>query len=216
MAGTSTTISARLLPAGTPRADNAAAKAQATGWLGLLRFQREDVIDNSATLTAGLDRDDYLMRWQWHPNKNWYYGADYRMSEYNDGNERDFIGADVKFVVSEEPKSLTLGYRYEQYGFDEPRTAYFAPDDFHAHIVSVYWRQLLNKEQVFWGIGRWYYQVMYSVNFDVKDQQGHRIEFDLHKEMKKGTLHFTVGKLLYEHEGIYAEDYIRVYGSIAF
>lgn len=178
--------------------------------------KREDVEDNPQTMIRNLKRDDYKIRTTIEPNRRIGFGADYMYSHYTDKNDKFTYGVDVKTQVLYEPHSLALTYRYEEYGYGEPRDYYFTPGSFHYNTAVVEWRQFLNRE-LFWGNNETYYTLKYAVNFDVHDQVGHLLYADFHHDWNnRFSTYVEWSKKIYDHRNTYGEERVMVYGKLYF
>lgn len=178
--------------------------------------KKEDVLDNPETLLRNIKKDDYKLRLSVEPVRRFSFGGDYTYSDYSDKNDKFDFGFDAKAQLIYEPKSLILSYRYEEYGFNEPRSYYFSPGNFHFNTVTLEFRHFLNKEELFWGADDIYYTLKYSVNFDVHDQTGHLLYVDLHRDWTDCfSTHLEWSKKIYEHRDVYGEErlmgYVRLY-----
>jgi len=180
-------------------------------------YKRLDVEDNPQTMIRNLKRDDYKVRTTIEPNRRIGFGADYMYSHYTDKNDKFTYGLDVKTQILYEPHSLALTYRYEEYGYGEPReNYYFSPGSFHYNTAAVEWRQFLNKE-LFWGNNETYYTLKYAVNFDVHDQVGHLLYADFHRDWNnRFSTHVEWSKKIYEHRDTYGEERLMVYCKLYF
>ena len=177
-----------------------------------LSHEHDDVLDNALTLKMRLEKDDYKIRGTASPNRRLSFGADYMYSDYNDGNERDAYGFDSSCILLYEPKFFKVTYRYEEYGFDEPRPEYFTPSSFHSNTLLLEWRHFLNKEELFWGTNDTYYTLKYGVNLDVHDLHGHTFYADFHKDWNdRFSTHVEWSKKMYEHRDVYSEDEVSAY-----
>jgi hypothetical protein len=173
---------------------------------------REDVLDNGTVLKNNLKRDDYKVRANLEPNRRISFGADYKFSDYNDGNSNNTYGIDAALIASYEPRFLKLTYRYEEYGFDKPNDYYFTPSSFHTNTVGLEWRHFLNKEELFWGTNDTYYTLRYAVNFDVHDQNGHTLYADFHKDWNdRFSTHVEWYIKIYDHQATYREQKLLGY-----
>ncbi len=180
-------------------------------------YARDDVADNSETFRRKLERDDYRLRADLLFNRRASFGADYVHSEYTDDNSRDGYAFDAKGTLSYEPRSLTVFYRYEEYGFGEERDYYFTPDSFHTNLLGAAWRHYLNKEELFWGGKDTYYTLKYTMNMDVKDQRGHKIFVEFHKDWTdRVSIHIEWSKHMYEHREIYGDEELKAYIKYCF
>ncbi len=180
--------------------------------LATFSYERKDITDNAQTIKRRLRRDDYKMRALFEPNRRLAFGADYMFSDYTDGNTRGDYGFDGKAVIFYEPRSLSVTYRYEEYGFQRPESYYFTPSSFHTNKVALEWRHFLNKEELFWGSNDTFYTLRYSVNFDVNDQVGHTLYADFHKDWTdRFSTHVEWKKMIYDHQDTYSEDEVLAY-----
>jgi len=186
--------------------------------MGLFAFlyKREDVEDNSQTLIRNLKRDDYKVRAMLAPNRRFAFGSDYMYSRYSDNNDKFTYGVDVKSQILYEPHSLSVTYRYEEYGYRQPRSYYFTPGSFHYNTVTIEWREFLNKI-FFWGNNETYFTLKYAVNLDVHDQVGHLFYADFHHDWNnRFSTHAEWSKKIYEHRDTYGEEQVMVYGKLYF
>jgi len=185
------------------------------GFLVTVSHKKEDVLDNPQTLSANLKRDDYKIRVTAEPNRRISAGADYTYSHYTDTNNKFIYGFDVKGQLIYEPTSLSLTYRYEEYGYHYPSPIYFSPGKFHYNTVTAELRQFLNRGELFWGANDTYYTVKYAVNFDVHDQVGHLLYADFHRDWNNRlSTHIEWSKKIYEHRNTYGEE--RLTGSLKY
>lgn len=180
------------------------------------KYQRDDVEDSVITIYRHLQKDDYRLRVKYDIQKRFYFGADYTYSNLTDGNTKRLYGADLTYNMTYEPRRLTLLYRYENYGFKEPRDWYFAPNSFHTHGPGLEWRHYLNGDELFWGSNDTYYTFRYGMNFDSTGAHGHKFYFDLHKDWTdRLSTHLEYEQTMYEHQGVYGQrglkTYIRLY-----
>jgi len=186
--------------------------------MGLLTFlyKREDVEDNSRTLIRNLKRDDYKIRASIMPNRRLTFGSDYTYSRYTDNNEKFTYGGDIRSQILFEPHSLSVTYRYEEYGYNKSRNYYFTPGSFHYNTMTVEWREFLNKI-LFWGNNETYFSLKYAVNLDVHDQVGHLFYADLHRDWNnRFSTHLEWSKKIYDHRDIYGEELVLAYGKLYF
>ncbi|MBN1457057.1 MAG: tetratricopeptide repeat protein [Sedimentisphaerales bacterium] len=186
-------------------------------WLINFSHQREDVIENYQTMAGRLQRDNYMTRLSYRADRKTGLGLDYMNSQYTDNNNRNQFGTDIYYYILHEPKSLKLSYRYEQYNFDRTKTNYFSPESFHTNSINLEWQHFLNKEEMFWGTDDTFYTVRYSVNFEPKQQVGHKIYVDLHHDWSnKCSGHLEWSKSIYDHRDIYSENRLMFYISLYF
>jgi len=187
------------------------------GFLVSVYHKKEDVLDNPQTLSANLKRDDYKVRITAEPNRRITAGADYTFSHYTDRNNKFIYGFDVKSQLIYEPTSLSLTYRYEEYGYHYPSAIYFSPGKFHYNTMTAELRQFLNTGELFWGANNTYYTLKYAVNFDVHDQVGHLLYVDFHRDWNNRlSTHFEWSKKIYEHRDTYGEEILMVYAKVYF
>lgn len=185
--------------------------------LFLVSHERQDVTDNETTVRSGLQRDDYMLRWETTPIRRLAAGADYTFSHFNDANERWRYGIDGTGIILFEPRALRVFFRYEAYGFRDPSNIYFAPGSFHTTRLGVEWRHFLNKEGLFWGALDTYYTFRYNVILDVHDQIGHMFYLDFHKDWsKRFSTYLEASKTFYERKGIWTENRVTVKGTYYF
>ena len=182
-----------------------------------LGHERRDIIDNAATLTAGLYTDDYLVRVDHKPGRRIHAGADYLFSNLSDGNERDTFGVDLHTLIFYEPRRLSLIYRYENYGYEDPSAMYFSPGSFHINHIGFEWEHYLNKEELFWGSNDTFYTFRYLVNVDDGGQRGHKLFLGFQHDInERSFLRLEASKTIYEHQKIYSEDRISAHAGIHF
>jgi len=176
--------------------------------------RREDVLDNGQTMKSNLKRDDYMGRAAIRPNRRLTFGGDYKYSDYNDGNSRQWYGIDASCIVLHEPRFLKCFYRYEEYAFQKPNYTYFSPGSFHTNSFGVEFRHFLNKEELFWGTNDTYYTARYKVNFDVHDLTAHTIYADFHKDWNdRFSMHIEWHIIMYDRQETYREQGLNGYVS---
>ena len=184
---------------------------------GKISYKRKDITDNGQTILRKLRSDDYGARLEIEPNRRIKAGGDFTFSGYTDNNNRKMYGFDAEGTILYEPKRLKVFYRYEEYMFNSPRDFYFTPSSFHTNRLGVEWRQHLNEDEIFWGINETYFTCRYSVNFDVKDQVGHTLYFDFHKDWtERLSTHVEWVKMIYDHRNTYGEERVNAYVKIDF
>lgn len=177
---------------------------------------RQDVEDNPQTMTRNLKRDDYRIRSTFRPNRRISAGADYTYSYFTDKNNKYTYGLDAEYNISYDPRRLTLRYRYEAYGFQEPRNYYFTPGSFHYNAVGIEWRQFLNKD-LFWGSNDTFYTLGYAVNFDVQAQVGNRFYANIHRDWNgRLSTHIEWSKKMYNHRDIYGDEQVTAFVKYSF
>lgn len=173
---------------------------------------RDDVIENYSTLVNRLYKDDYKARMELDLNRRIATGADYTFSHYNDGNDKYIYGFDVLTRLLYEPRSLIFNYRYEAYGYRQPKDYYFTPHSFHFNKMGLQWRHYLNKEELFWGANDIYYSLSYHINFDVHNQTGHTLSADFHRDWNdRLATHLEWSKVIYNHRQTYKRDTVSIY-----
>lgn len=179
--------------------------------------QREQLVDNSVVFRDKLYRDSYKLRSVYRPRRRLTAGVDYKYCDYSDDNSRNAYGFDINYYLFLEPRSLSIGYRYEEYRFAHEDADYFSPDSFHYNKVGLEWRQFLNKDELFWGANDTYYTLKYEVIFDVQQEVGHKLYVDFHHDWSdKCSSHIELSKTIYEHSETYSEDRLMFYTSLYF
>ncbi len=178
---------------------------------------RDDVLDNSETLRRSLKKDDIKGRVQFDPNRRVSLGGDFMYTDLSDGNDKDTFGLDAKAQLLYEPRSLSLKYRYEQYGYDHGSGYYFSPGSFHYNSISLEWRHFLNKEELFWGSNDTYYTLKYTANFEVNDNIGNVFYAGFCKDWNdRFSTRAEWSKTVYNHRKIYKADRVMVYALYRF
>ncbi|MFA5238429.1 MAG: tetratricopeptide repeat protein [Phycisphaerae bacterium] len=182
-----------------------------------LSHLREEITDNDIAFQNERYRDNYKVRGVCKPSRRTAIGADYMYSHYNDDNDRNAYGIDLAYYISYEPRSLKIAYRYEEYQFDRESSEYFSPDSFHYNAVSIEWRHFLNKQEIFWGARDTYYSIRYSINFDVKNETGHKLYFDFHHDWNdRCSSGLEWSRTIYERRDTYGENRFMFYTKIYF
>ncbi|MDD5326234.1 MAG: tetratricopeptide repeat protein [Phycisphaerae bacterium] len=182
-----------------------------------LSHLREEITDNDIAFQNERYRDNYKVRGLYKPSRRMEIGADYMYSHYNDDNGRNAYGIDLAYYISYEPRSLKIAYRYEEYQFDRESSEYFSPGNFHYNAVSVEWRHFLNKEEIFWGARDTYYSIRYAVNFDVKNETGHKLYFDFHHDWNdRCSSGLEWSRTIYDRRDTYSENRFMFYTKIYF
>ena len=186
-------------------------------WLINLSHLRDEVTDNGTAFLNKRYRDDYKIRGLYKPGRRMAIGADYMYSRYNNDNDRNTYGLDLGYLLSHEPRSLKVTYRYEEYQFDNVSLDYFSPESFHYNAIGLQWKHFLNKEELFWGTNDTFYSFHYTVNFDVKNETGHKLYFDFHHDWNnKCSSHFEWSRMIYEHRDTYSENRLMFFMSVYF
>ena len=186
-------------------------------WQINLSHLRDEVTDNDTAFLNKRYRDNYKIRGLYKSGRRMTIGADYMYSRYNNDNDRNTYGMDLDYLLSYEPRSLKITYRYEEYRFDRASPDYFSPDSFHYNAIGLQWRHFLNKEELFWGTNDTFYSIHYTVNFDVKNETGHKLYFDFHHDWNdKCSSHFEWSRMIYEHRDTYSENRLMFYMSVYF
>ncbi|MBN2106568.1 MAG: tetratricopeptide repeat protein, partial [Deltaproteobacteria bacterium] len=177
-----------------------------------LSHNRRDVIENSRTLRRDLQKDDYLGRLDFTPQRRLALGADYQYSNYTDSNNRRAYGADLSYWITFEPTSLMFFYRYEQYAFDKRKNDYFSPACFHYNKLGLEFRQFLNREELFWGINETYVSFRYWLIYEPHSQRGHAFYADFHHDFtSRLAAHVECRRTLYEDQSMYKDQQITGY-----
>jgi tetratricopeptide (TPR) repeat protein len=175
-----------------------------------LAFRREEVIENYETFRSHLQRSRWQGRVAYDGFRRWNAGADYVFDSYSDGNSRTAIGADLTANLFHAPRRLSVGYRWQHYGFSEPNGSYFSPASFTTHTFGVEWQHFLNKEGLFSGADDTYYRVAYRASLEPGSSVSHQIEAGLYRDWSSRLS----TSLDYRHtwnsqSGVYEDDLLQ-------
>ena len=168
---------------------------------------RSVVENNSEVIRRRLFRDDFKVRQDLDITKRLKAGADYTFSYFSDHNRCNEPAADILYYFSLEPKAFYVKYRYAFRNFRKSEDAYFSPQEYSLHTISVRWKHFLNKEEIFFGSKDFFYETGYDVSFDSTGITSHQVMGGLTWEVTprfqvKGEGQYTIASTkIYEDAG---------------
>ncbi len=150
-----------------------------------LFFDRKRLENNSTVIQKRLYSDNYKVRWDLDANYRLKMGAEYTFMDYSDGNYNNLPAVDLKYLVSLEPKELSLKYRYFYQNYRRKLTDYFSPKGFSTNVAGVNWGHSLSRKESFFGNDELYYDLGYQASVDSQDIVCHNFNAGLYWDISR-------------------------------
>jgi hypothetical protein len=174
----------------------------------LTSFERKQLENTSQLIRDNYYADNYLQRFDFDINKRLKSQAEFLYSRYSDGNYKIEPGLEMLYLITLDPRRLSLRYKYFYRNFDEKKTEYFSPKGFSVNSLKVNWRHFLNKEEIFFGANDLYYDLSYEITVDSKNVIGNKFSAEFNWDISK-RLNFNIkGSVEKSSSGVYKDKNI--------
>jgi len=175
-----------------------------------ITYDKERLENNSQVIRNYMHRNKFKSRVDLDINKRLKTGADYTYAYYSDDNTLNEPGFDVLYILSLEPRKLSLKYRYYFIEFNDKVSGYFSPKGFTFNTFSLNWRHFLNKEEIFFGANNIYYDLKYNITIDSEYIVGQKFSGKINWDISK-RLNFDIkGFVMNSSAGVYEEKGLAV------
>jgi len=148
-------------------------------------YDRKRLENNSTVIRKRLYSDNFKGRMDFDFNYRLKAGAEYTFMDYSDGNYNHQPALDLLYLISLDPKRLSLKYRYFYQNYRKKLTDYFSPKGFSTNAANLSWRHFLNKEEIFFGANDLYYELGYQASVDSKNIVCHNFNAAFYWDISK-------------------------------
>ncbi len=168
-------------------------------------FERKQLENTSQLIRDNYYTDNYLQRFNFDINKRLKSQAEFLYSRYSDSNYKIEPGLEMLYLITLDPRRLSLRYKYFYRNFDEKKPEYFSPKGFSVNSLKLNWRHFLNKEEIFFGANDIYYDLGYEITVDSKNVIGNKFSAEFNWDISK-RLNFNIrGSLEKSSSGVYKD-----------
>ncbi|MDD3988007.1 MAG: tetratricopeptide repeat protein [Candidatus Omnitrophica bacterium] len=158
-------------------------------------FDRKRLENNSTVIRNRLFSDNFKGRLDFDFNYRLKGGAEYTFMKYSDGNYNNLPAIDLVYLISLDPRRLSVKYRYFYQNYHIKKADYFSPKGFSTNVLALNWRHFLNKEEIFFGTNDLYYDLGYQASVDSQDIVCHTFSAGLYWDIsKRFNLNITVSQ----------------------